>query len=239
MSKAQFVGVGVGPGDPELITLKAMRLIQSADVISYIANDKGESQAKKIAIEALQTVTGKQLEIPVVMPMCTDRSVANKVYDEAAASISQQIQAGKQVVFICEGDPLFFGSFAYLLERLQQQFDCAVVPGISSINAASSTLQHPLAMLKESFEVISGRHSDEQLRTALQQHDSVVIMKAGQARPRILAALKDCARFEEARYLENIGRVNERMVTDLSQLEDTAGPYFSLFVITRQERDRT
>jgi precorrin-2/cobalt-factor-2 C20-methyltransferase len=171
--------------------------------------------------------------------MCTDRSVANKVYDEAAASISQQIQAGKQVVFICEGDPLFFGSFAYLLERLQQQFDCAVVPGISSINAASSTLQHPLTMLKESFAVISGRHSDEQLRTALQQHDSVVIMKAGQARPRILAALKDCARFEEARYLENIGRVNERMVTDLSQLEDTAGPYFSLFVITRQERDRT
>ncbi|BFM15813.1 precorrin-2 C(20)-methyltransferase [Maricurvus nonylphenolicus] len=239
MSNAQFVGVGVGPGDPELITLKAMRLIQSADVISYIANDKGESQAKRIAVEALQTVTREQLEIPVVMPMCNDRSVANKVYDEAAASITEQIQAGKQVVFICEGDPLFFGSFAYLLERLQQQFECSVVPGISSVHAASSALQHPLTMLKESFAVISGRHSDEQMRAALQQHDSVVIMKAGQSRPRILAALKDCDRFEEARYLENIGRVNERMITDLSELEDTAGPYFSLFVITRSERDRT
>lgn len=239
MSKAQFVGVGVGPGDPELITLKAMRLIQSADVISYIANDKGESQAKRIAVEALQTVTHEQLEIPVVMPMCNDRSIANKVYDEAAASITEQIQAGKQVVFICEGDPLFFGSFAYLLERLQQQFECAVVPGISSVHAASSALQHPLTMLKESFAVISGRHSDEQMRAALQQHDSVVIMKAGQSRPRILKALKGCDRFGEARYLENIGRSNERMISDLSELESAAGPYFSLFVITRNERDRT
>ncbi len=85
------------------------------------------------------------------------------------------------MVFLCEGDPLFFGSFSYLLERLQDQYACHVVPGISSVNAAASALVKPLTMLTESFVVMSGRHSDQQILQALNEHDSVVIMKAGQA----------------------------------------------------------
>jgi precorrin-2/cobalt-factor-2 C20-methyltransferase len=239
MIQADFVGVGVGPGDPELITLKAMRLIRDADVISYIANKEGRSQAKSIASEALTLVSHEQLEIPVVMPMCTDRSIANKVYDEAASAINEQIKAGKRVVFICEGDPLFFGSFTYLLERLQETCSCQVVPGISSVHAAASALQHPLTMLKESFAVLSGRHSDDQLVDAFKQHDSVVVMKAGQSRPRILASLKQTGRTHEAQYLENIGRSNEVIVRDATELANEAGPYFSLFVVTRTERDRS
>jgi len=236
---AQFIGVGVGPGDPELITLKAYRLIQQADVISYIANDKGESQAKKIAVEALNDVIKAQHEIPVIMPMCEDRQIANGIYDEAAVAIQGQINAGKLVVFLCEGDPLFFGSFAYLLERLAHANSCQVVPGISSVHAASSALQIPLTMLKESFAVISGRHTDEQLQSALLNHDSVVIMKAGRSRERILNALAVSNRTHEARYLEYIGRDGQRIETDVAKLVGEAGPYFSLFVVVRQERDRT
>ena len=109
---ANFFGVGVGPGDPELITLKAARLIQQADVISYIANEKGQSQAKSIASSVLSQVDKPQDEIPVIIPMSDDRTVANKSYDQAAINIKSALIAGKSVVFICEGDPLFFGSFA-------------------------------------------------------------------------------------------------------------------------------
>jgi len=234
-----FIGVGVGPGDPELITLKALRAIRKADVISYIANDKGESQAKYIAREALDEVEDEQQEIPVCMPMCNDRNIANGVYDKAAEEIREQLEQGRDVVFICEGDPLFFGSFTYLLERLEDDCPCQVIPGISSINSASAALRHPLTMLKESLVVVSGRHSDEQLREALLQHDSVVIMKAGRARPRILSLLKETNRWDEARYLENIGRRDEIIFEDMGVLDDEAGPYFSLFVVTRTERYRT
>ncbi|MCV2401328.1 precorrin-2 C(20)-methyltransferase [Marinomonas sp. C2222] len=229
-----FIGVGVGPGDPELITLKALRLIQNAVVVSYLTNDNGSSQAKEIAREAFSNVVESQIEIPIVMPMSTDRRLANTAYDAGSRAIENQLLEGNDVVFLCEGDPLFFGSFAYLLERLKGRFSCQVVPGISSVHAASSALIHPLTVLKESFAVVSGRHTDEQLDMALDNHDSVVIMKAGQARPRILSALKKAGRMQDAKYLEYIGRDNEKLVEDVSTLENTKGPYFSLFVVTKQ-----
>ena len=150
--------------------------------------------------------------------------------------LRQHLAAGKSVVFLCEGDPLFFGSFSYLLQRLGGEFACQVVPGITSVNAAAATLQQPLTLLQESFAVVSGRHTDQQIEQTLAQHDSVVIMKAGQARPRILALLRQTGRWQDGHYLEYIGRDQQRLVSNLDDLEDQAGPYFSLFVIVRQER---
>ena len=235
--KAQFIGVGVGPGDPELITLKAARLIQQADVISFISNENDKSQAKQIASELLQGVDKQQLMLPVIMPMSENRSIANAVYDETAKSIQEQLNMGKLVVFLCEGDPLFFGSFAYLLERLQEQNSCQVVPGISSVHAASSALQLPLVMLQESFAVVSGRHSEEQLIQALKSHESVVIMKAGRSRQNILNALEATGRKNEASYLEYISREDECIKRDISELKGESGPYFSLFVVTSKDRN--
>jgi len=238
--KAAFIGVGVGPGDPELITLKAQRLIQQADVVSYIANEQGDSQAKKIAHTVLAGAEKIPEEIAVIMPMSEDRTIANARYDQAALAIQQAIDAGKHVVFLCEGDPLFFGSFAYLLTRLQQTgVECGVVPGISSVHAASSALQLPLTLLKESFAVVSGRHSEQALVAALSNHDSVVIMKAGRSRAKIIAALNVSGRLCDAKYLEYIGREREFIEHDVSKLANGAGPYFSLFVVTKQPRDRS
>ena len=234
---ARFIGVGVGPGDPELLTLKAARLIREADVVGYLANLDGDSQARAIAAEVLADAAAGQRELAVKMPMVERRDAANQVYDAAARDIRAALDAGKNVVFLCEGDPLFFGSFTYLLVRLEADYACAVVPGISSVNAASSALCLPLTLQRESFAVISGRHSEQQLIDALTQHDSVVIMKAGRARPRILSALKLTGREKEARYLEYIGRDNEMIETDIGRLDAEAGPYFSLFVVTRAERE--
>jgi precorrin-2/cobalt-factor-2 C20-methyltransferase len=233
---ARFIGLGVGPGDPELITLKAARLIQQADVVAYIANTSGVSQARNIAADLLAEAKPGQRELKVLMPMSEQRELANRVYDDAARDIQSALDAGQLVVFLCEGDPLFFGSFSYLLIRLEGSNECGVVPGISSVNAASSALCLPLTVLSESFAVISGRHSEEQLIDVLNTHDSVVIMKAGRARPRILSALTQTGRVADARYLEYIGRDNEMIETDVSLLAAQAGPYFSIFMVTPRER---
>ncbi len=232
-----FYGVGVGPGDPLLITLKAHHLIQSADVICYLSNQTGTSQARDIAQHSIASRSTAATEVAVPMPMSTDRTAANAAYDLGAQHISRHINAGKSVVFLCEGDPLFFGSFSYLLERLSGLHECLVVPGISSVNGAAAALKQPLTLLQESFVVMSGRHSDAQLEQALISHDSVVIMKAGRARPRILAILDKTKRTADANYLAYIGRESEEIVTDVSTLANQAGPYFSLFVILKQERD--
>ncbi|MGY8863076.1 MAG: precorrin-2 C(20)-methyltransferase [Pseudomonadales bacterium] len=232
-----FYGLGVGPGDPLLITLKAHHLILSADVICYLANESGSSQARDIAQYSIEGRNKSSIEIAIPMPMSTDRTAANAAYDLGAAKISEQINQGKSVVFLCEGDPLFFGSFSYLLERLSDDHNCFVVPGISSVNAAASALQQPLTLLQESFVVMSGRHTDAQLEQALNTHDSVVIMKAGRARPRILAMLDKTGRTQDANYLAYIGREDQEILTDVSKLANEAGPYFSLFVVLRQERN--
>ena len=230
-----FYGVGVGPGDPELITLKAQRLIAQADVVSYIVNERGHSQARTIARLALDQARADQRELPVEMPMSVDRGAAEAVYAGLAEAIGGHLAAGLDVVFLCEGDPLFFGSFAYLLERLQHSSRCEVVPGISSVHAASAALRLPLARLQESFAVVTGRHDDAAILGALETYDSVVIIKAGRPRERLLRLIEKAGRADQVNYLEYIGRDNQRIERDpgvLAQLEGT-GPYFSLLVVVR------
>jgi precorrin-2/cobalt-factor-2 C20-methyltransferase len=234
-----FIGVGVGPGDPELMTLKAARLIREADVVAYLCNESGESQSRSIASDLLAQPHAGRAEFAITMPMCNDRTLADTIYDQAAADIAASLLDDKSVVFLCEGDPLFFASFGYLLERIQFTHECQVVPGISSVHAASSVLLQPLAMLKESFCVMSGRHSLEKLIASLNVHDSVVIIKAGRSRNKIMQALRQSDRLNEASYLEYIGRDQEYVMRDVEQLNEESGPYFSLFVIVRHNRDRS
>ncbi|MEG3754115.1 precorrin-2 C(20)-methyltransferase [Psychromonas arctica] len=234
-TSACFIGVGVGPGDPELLTLKAFRAIQSADVICYLENESGQSQALEIASEALKDPIKKQQHLGVRFAMSRERVAANAAYDKAIMQIQAELQLGKTVAFLCEGDPLFFGSFTYLLERLDSQFASQVIPGIPAFVAATAELQLPLTVLKQSFAVITGRHSDAKIKTALLEHDAIVIMKAGIERPRLIALLKETNRFDDANYLEYVSRDQQKVIRDLNQLDNVAGPYFSLFVITREE----
>jgi len=231
-----FFGIGVGPGDPELVTLKAMRLIQQADVLAYLVGESGQSQAKQIAVLALDGRQSNHSDIVIPMPMSTRREAANNAYDEGVQAISEALEKGLNVAFLCEGDPLFFGSFTYLMERLEGKCPIQVVPGISSIHAAAAELQHPLTVLKESFCVVSGRHTEQQLVEALHLHDSVVIMKAGRARPTIMKALALTERIEDAKYVEYVGRDNQLVENDVRRLQNEYGPYFSLFIVSRKER---
>jgi len=230
----RFIGVGVGPGDPELLTLKALRAIQAADVICYLENQQGHSQALDIAVEALREPQKAQRHLGIAMVFSRQRHDANLAYDQAIIEIHQALAKGLDVVFLCEGDPLFFGSFNYLLERVSNQYTVQVIPGIPAFIAATAQLQKPLTVLKQSFAVITGRHSDDKIKRALLEHDALVIMKAGMARSRLLRLLAETDRLGDGNYLEYIGRDNQQIVTDLAQLDAQAGPYFSLFVITRE-----
>ena len=225
-------GVGVGPGDPELLTLKAHRLIQESPVIAYLISRENKSMARSIAQHSLDTARGSEKqEIPIAMPMAKDRTRANSVYDQATTDIQTALDEGKDVVFLCEGDPFFFGSFAYIYERLIPDCNVQVVPGITSIQASSAISGRPLAMLTEQLAILSGRHSDNQISTALREFQSVAIMKPGSQRQRLLQLIDQAGRTDDGCYIEYAGHADQKIVHDLRQLDESSGPYFSLFLL--------
>ena len=224
-----LTGVGVGPGDPELLTLKAARLIAAADVVAYPCNRDGDSQARRIA--AAHLCCGQQ-ELPITLSFDRDHGGTDPGYDHAAGEISTHLRAGRDVVVLCEGDPLFYGSFGYLLERLPQSC-CQVVPGITSVSAASALAARMLVSGRQSLAVIPAAASDAHLRDALQRHDSVVVLKAGRARTRIVALLEQTGRSRDAIYFEQIGREQQCRVDDVTHLPPEPGSYFALFLVSR------
>jgi len=183
-------GIGVGPGDPELLTLKAARLIQTIPVIAYPVTPQGHSQARAIAAQWL----GTQTEIPIAMPCLVDRDPVNRCYDEAALLFADELAQGRDVAILCEGDPLFYGSFSYLFRRLADRFPCVIIPGITSMNAVAAVARVPLTTGSDRLAVVPATVDDQALRKALNQYDSIAIMKPGRHRPRILELLREAGR---------------------------------------------
>lgn len=225
---AKLYGVGVGPGDPELLTLKAVKTISSSDILCYVANDLDQSIALDIVkphIPILPTL------MPVILPMNTDRQFANLVYDETTSKISKLLTSGKTVTMICEGDPLFYGSFTYVLERLNDTYPIEIIPGISSIHSAAASLKFPLCTQLDRQLTITARSTDAEIVEALRKNETVAILKAGADRQRIKTLIQSNTPTADAMYAENIGRKNELLVTDLTQLPSGPGGYFSLFLV--------
>ncbi len=233
VSPGTLYGIGVGPGDPELITIKAARIIRSVPIIAYLTNLQGKSQARDIVADWLSP---EQEEIPIPMVFQSDRAPANQIYDRAATALTEQLLKGLDVAVLCEGDPLFFGSFIYLQRRLGKRFNCAVVPGINSVCAASAAATEPLAAGNERIAIVPATAGMDNLRQALQTFDSIVILKPGRHRPRIVQMLRQTGRFEDALYIEQATRQEQRMVIELDNLEPVPGPYFALFLITPRGR---
>ncbi|MBL8260341.1 MAG: precorrin-2 C(20)-methyltransferase [Candidatus Competibacteraceae bacterium] len=222
-------GVGVGPGDPELLTLKAARILQSVPVIAYPATPQGSAQARDIAA---QWLTG-QREIPITMPCMLDRGPVNEGYDAAAIAIAEELADGRDVAILCEGDPLFYGSFSYLLQRLGHRFPCVVIPGINSVSAAAAAAALPLITGEQRLTVIPATAGDGLLRQTLLASDSVAILKPGRHRPRLLELLRETGRAGDTVYIERASRSGERIVKRFADIPATPGPYFALFLVTR------
>ena len=225
MTSGTLYGIGVGPGDPELITLKALRILRSSPVIAYPAPDTGPSFARQIVESHLP---GGQEEIAIVIPMRVERFPGQAIYDQAAEKIGARLAAGEDVAVLCEGDPFFYGSFMYLFERLAGRFPSEIVPGISSVMAAAAALRRPLAARNDVLTVIPGPLPDAEIATQIEAAQGFAIMKLGRHFARVRALLDALGLTENCAYLERVSLPAERVMP----LADARGdaPYFSMIL---------
>ncbi|WP_193139949.1 MULTISPECIES: precorrin-2 C(20)-methyltransferase [unclassified Meridianimarinicoccus] len=221
-------GVGLGPGDPDLITRRAARLIEGARVVAYPALAGGDSFARAIAADLIPATAR---EIVMEVPMTPARAPAQAAYDAGAARIGEALQAGDDVVVLCEGDPFFYGSFMYLHARLAPRFAVEVVPGVTSVTACAARAGLPLAARNETLTVLPGPLPDAELRARIRDADTLVLMKVGRHLSRLRALLADEGLLGRAVYVERATLPIERRLP-LAEAPDPA-PYFSMILVTK------
>ena len=192
-------GVGLGPGAPDLLTLRAARLIESAKVIAYPALEDGVSFARSIAA-GLIPAGAREIVMPV--PMTMERAPAQAAYDRAATDIAAALEAGECVVCLCEGDPFFYGSFMYLFARLAPLYEVVVVPGVTSIAAVAASAGKPLVARNERLTVLPGPLSEAELTERIAGAESVAIMKVGRHLPKIRRVIEALGLTARATYVE-------------------------------------
>ncbi len=221
-------GVGLGPGDPDLITRKAARLIEEADVIAYPTLAGGDSFARSIAADLIK-IGAREIRMDV--PMTTDRAPAQAAYDIGAAEIGEVLKSGQNVVCLCEGDPFFYGSFMYLYARLTPDFDVQIIPGVTSVTACAAQAQMPLAARNERLTILPGPLPEAELKTRIEGAESVAIMKVGRHLPKIRSVLDQLNLTDQAMYIERAS-LPEEVVLPLAQAPEKA-PYFSMILLTK------
>lgn len=220
-------GIGLGPGAPDLLTLRAARLIAQARVIAYPSLAGGDSLARSIAAELIPAAAR---EIRIDIPMTTERAPAQAAYDTGAAQIAKALTAGDDVICLCEGDPLFYGSFMYLQARLAPDHPVQVVPGVTSLTACAAAAGLPLAARNEVLTILPGPLPDDDLRARLRDADTVVLMKVGRHLPRLRALIE--AEGLHATYVERATLGAAEQVRPLAQAPAEA-PYFSMILVTK------
>ena len=220
-------GIGLGPGDPELMTLKAYRLISGAEVVAYPALEDGESFARSIAADVIPDEAD---EVTIHIPMTVERAPAQAAYDQGAADISAHLDAGRDVVVLCEGDPFFYGSFMYLFARLAGDYDTEVVPGVTSVTTCAAVAKRPLTARNEVLTIIPGPLDETAMKERISAAEAVVIMKVGRHLPKIRRVLAEL-NLTGAAYIERASLPNQK-VMPLNDAPETA-PYFSMILVTK------
>ncbi|RZU49319.1 precorrin-2 C20-methyltransferase/precorrin-3B C17-methyltransferase [Krasilnikovia cinnamomea] len=231
----RLYGVGVGPGDPELITVKAARLIGAADVVAYHAARHGRSNARAIAARYLRS---EQVEEPLIYPVTTEttdhpggyQGAIDEFYADAARRLAAHLDAGRDVVVLAEGDPFFFGSYMHMHKRLAHRYPTEVVPGVTSVSAASAALGRPLVERDEVLTVLPGTLAPDDLATRLADAGPAAIMKLGRTFTGVREALEKAGRLDDAWYVERATTDRQR-TEPLAEVDPATVPYFSLALL--------
>ncbi|WP_353931520.1 precorrin-2 C(20)-methyltransferase [Okeanomitos corallinicola TIOX110] len=231
-SKGRLYGIGVGPGDPELLTLKALRLLRSASVIAYQSATDRESIARKIVSSYLP---GNQVEVSYHLPRALEPEKAKSVYDQEIEPINEHLAAGRDVVVLCEGDPFFYGSFMYIFTRLSHQYQTEVVPGISSLMACPVSLGVPFTYYNDILTVLPATLPTEMLISQLLATDAAAIMKLGRHFAKVRDVLHQLGLQSRARYIER-ATTTEQRILPLDEVKPEEVPYFSMIVIPTIQR---
>ncbi|PZS19676.1 MAG: ATP-binding protein [Pseudonocardiales bacterium] len=228
-------GVGLGPGDPELVTVKAARLIAAAEVIAYHCARHGRSIARGIAEPYLRA---GQVEEKLVYPVTTETTehpggytgAIADFYTQAAARLAAHLDAGRDVVLLAEGDPLFFSSYMHMHKRLAGRYETRIVPGVTSVSAASAALATPLVEGDEVLTVLPGTLGSEALAERLQGTDAAAIMKVSRHFAGIQNALKQAGRLDDARYVERASAASQR-TAPVADVDPDTVPYMALVLV--------
>jgi precorrin-2 C20-methyltransferase/precorrin-3B C17-methyltransferase len=235
----RLFGVGVGPGDPELMTVKARAAITAADVISYPNAQHGRSVARRIAACCLRA---DHVELPLAFPVTTEMSehpggyeaALEEFYDEAAAAIAEHLDAGRDVAVLCEGDPFFYGSYMYLHERLADRYETTVIPGVTGFSAAAASAGTPLVKRDDVFMALPGTLPAQTLASRLRSADAAVVMKLGRTFAKVRGAVEAAGAGARAVYVERASSAEERVVP-LREVEGEV-PYMSLVLLPTRDR---
>ena len=231
----RLFGVGVGPGDPELMTVKAVRAVQRAPVIAYFAARTRPSNARAIAAGY---ITDEHIELRLDYPVTTEKLDDSQsyhdllvcFYDESAARVVAELTAGNDVVVLCEGDPMFYGSYMYLHNRLSPMFATTVIPGVSSVGAGAAAIATPLVCLDELFSVISGVLPADELKTRLAAADAAIVLKLGRNLHKVREVIASLGLLDRAVYVERASSDRE-YCCPLAMADAATAPYFSMIVI--------
>lgn len=223
----KLYGIGVGPGDPELLTLKALRLLQSVPVVAYQSAVERQSVARSIVASYL---SDRQIEVCFHFPRALDPQAAQDLYADAIAPIAAHLGAGRDVVVLCEGDPLFYGSFMYLFTRLADRYETEIVPGVSSPMACAASLGMPLCYRNDIFCVLSATLSPEILTAQLINADAVAIIKLRRHFDKVRQVLSDLDLLVHAKYIERATTADEKII-DIDRVDPRNVPYFSMILV--------
>ncbi|MGW1147201.1 precorrin-2 C(20)-methyltransferase [Streptomyces sp. NPDC002454] len=231
----RLYGVGLGPGDPSLMTVRAVEVIAAADVVAYHSARHGRSIARSIAARHLRE---DHIEERLVYPLTVEttdhpggyRGAMDEFYEEAAARLAAHLDAGRDVAVLAEGDPLFYGSYQHMHKRLAHRYPTEVVPGVTSVSAAAARLGTPLVEAEEVLTILPGTLPEEELTARLAATDSAVVMKLGRTFGKVRRALDASGRLAEARYVERATMAGER-TAELAEVAEDSVPYFSVAVL--------
>jgi precorrin-2/cobalt-factor-2 C20-methyltransferase len=233
--KGRLLGVGVGPGDPELLTLKAMRALGEADVIAHFAKAGRASHSRATVAQHLRAgITELPLLYPVTteLPKCSNayRDAIRDFYDTAAAAIAAHLDAGRVVAVVCEGDPLFYGSYMHLHARLAPRFSTEIVAGVTGMSGCWSAAGMPIAQGDDVFTVLPATLPEDELARRLADADAAVVMKVGRHLPKLRRALKCSGRLDRAIYVER-GTMADAVTIPLAAKPDDDAPYFAVVLV--------
>jgi precorrin-2/cobalt-factor-2 C20-methyltransferase len=226
----QLYGIGVGPGDPELLTLKALRLLRAAPVIAYPAPETGPSLARGIVAQWLDV--GKR-EIAIRFPMRPGPPPA-AIYDEAASRLATVLDEGDDIAFLCQGDPLFYGSFAGIYLRLAPRYPVTIVPGVSSLTACTAAAGLPLVQRDATLSVIPATLTEDELARRLAASETAAVIKIGRHFTKLRRVLDELGLLDHAVYVERASLPNQR-IAPLAAVDPAAVPYFAMALISRGE----
>jgi precorrin-2/cobalt-factor-2 C20-methyltransferase len=228
-------GLGVGPGDPELITVKAFRILKESPVIAYPRKKKG-AKSYALAITELYVNTEEKVMVGLTFPMTRDREALELQWNKTVDSVWEHIQQGSNVAFVTEGDPMIYSTFIHLMRLMKErhpEVEIRSIPGISSVNASASRLGIPMADGDEQIAIVPATEDYDKMRHAIESHDCIVFIKVAKVIDLMIQVLGDLGLVDKAAVLTKVTSSEEEIWRNIRELQGRELEYLTLMVVRK------